>query len=76
MEEKHKPKVGLYIDGANLFYQGKRSGFMIDYKKLYNWVAQESDIVVAKYFIGQPSWEIRLSWHILLDDIRGNIQRS
>jgi uncharacterized LabA/DUF88 family protein len=57
MEGKHKPKVGLYIDGANLFYQGKISGFMIDYKKLYHWVAQESDIVIAKYFIGQPSWE-------------------
>ena len=57
MEFKLKPKVGVYIDGANLFYQGKRSGFMIDYKKLYGWVAQESDIVVAKYFIGQPSWE-------------------
>lgn len=52
-----KPKLGLYIDGANLFYQGKRSGWMVDYKKLYDWVRKESDIVVAKYFIGEPSWE-------------------
>ena len=47
----------MYVDGANLFYQGRRSGFMVDYKKLYEWVAEESDIIVANYFIGQPSWE-------------------
>ncbi|OHA14683.1 MAG: hypothetical protein A2909_03255 [Candidatus Tagabacteria bacterium RIFCSPLOWO2_01_FULL_39_11] len=52
-----RPKLGLYINGANLFYAGKRNGFMIDYKKLHAWVSKESDIVVAKYFIGQPSWE-------------------
>ena len=56
MEFKLKPKVGVYIDGANLI---KGSGFMIYYKKLYGWVAQESDIVVAKYF-GQPSWELAI----------------
>ncbi|MEK7621659.1 MAG: NYN domain-containing protein [Patescibacteria group bacterium] len=54
---KSKPKVGLYVDGANLFYQGRRNGWMIDYKKLLVWVRKESDIVVAKYFIGKPSWE-------------------
>jgi len=54
---KIKPKVGLYIDGANLFYQGKRNGWMVDYNKLYKWVKKESDIVVSKYFIGKPSWE-------------------
>lgn len=50
-------KVGIYIDGANLFYQGKRSGWHLDYKKFYRWVEKENEIVVAKYFIGDPSWE-------------------
>lgn len=50
-------KIGIYIDGANLFYQGKRSGWHIDYKKFHAWASKENEIVVAKYFIGDPSWE-------------------
>jgi len=54
---KVKPKLGLYIDGANMFYQGKRSGWFLDYKKFLDWVAKENEIIIAKYFIGEPSWE-------------------
>lgn len=50
-------KIGIYIDGANLFYQGKRSGWHIDYKKFHTWAAKGNEIVVAKYFIGDPFWE-------------------
>lgn len=54
-------KIGIYIDGANLFYQGKYSGWKVDYGKFYQWVAKENEIVVAKYFIGEPSWEPAMS---------------
>ena len=54
---KSTVRVGIYIDGANLFYQGKRSGWSIDYKKFHQWVSKENTVVIAKYFIGEPSWE-------------------
>ncbi len=60
MENKRK-RVGIYIDGANIFYEGKRSGFKIDFNKLNKWVSAFHDIKVAKYFIGEPSWEPALS---------------
>ena len=34
-----KPKAGLYIDDSNLYHCGKEAGWMVDYKKLYKWVA-------------------------------------
>lgn len=52
-----KQKLGLYIDDSNLYYGAKRSGWKIDYKKLYEWVEKENNIIVAKYFMGMPSWE-------------------
>ena len=52
-----RPKLGLYVDDSNLYYRGKASGWMIDYKKLYQWVAKENNIIYAKYFMGMPGWE-------------------
>jgi len=46
-----KPKAGLYIDDLNLYKRGKASGWMTDYKKLYNWVAQMNTIVHARIYI-------------------------
>lgn len=52
-----KQKVGIYIDGANAFYQSKKSGWHIDYEKLFSWVNETHELVVKKYFIGTPNWE-------------------
>jgi uncharacterized LabA/DUF88 family protein len=53
---KIKLRTGLYIDVANMFYQGKRNGWFLDYKKLFTWLQNDHDIIIAKYFIGEPSW--------------------
>ena len=52
-----KPKVGLYIDDSNLYKRGKASGWMIDYKKLYNWVAEKNTIIHARIYKGRPRYE-------------------
>ena len=52
-----KPKVGLYIDDSNMYYLAKVNGWKVDYKKLHKWVADQNEIVHAKYFMGMPSWE-------------------
>lgn len=52
-----KPKAGLYIDDSNLYKRGKASGWMTDYKKLYNWVTQKNTIVHARIYMGRPRYE-------------------
>ncbi len=52
-----KPKVGLYVDDANLYKRGKATGWMTDYKKLYKWVAQLNTIVHARIYKGRPRYE-------------------
>lgn len=52
-----KPKVGLYIDDSNLYKRGKDSGWMVDYKKLYKWVAELNTIIHARIYMGSPRYE-------------------
>ena len=52
-----KPKAGLYVDDSNLYKRGKASGWMVDYKKLYNWIAQMNTIVYARIYKGRPRYE-------------------
>ena len=59
--ENKKLKIGVYIDGANLFYQGKRSQTKINFKKIITWISKLNDIVYLKYFIGTPFWEPAIS---------------
>lgn len=52
-----KPKAGLYVDDANLFKRGKAAGWMTDYQKLYNWVAQINTVIHARIYKGRPKYE-------------------
>lgn len=57
MELPQKPRAGLYIDDSNLYKRGKASGWMVDYKKLYKWVANLNTIVHARIYMGIPRYE-------------------
>ena len=45
-----QPKTILLVDGANTFTASKMLGFHIDYKKLYEVLLAENDIVRANYY--------------------------
>lgn len=47
-----KPKVKIYIDGANIFYTQKRIGWIVDWSKVKNLLDQEKDVVEWKYYVG------------------------
>ncbi len=47
-----KPKVKIYIDGANMFYTQKRLGWFIDWKKVKDYIDQEKEVVEWKYYVG------------------------
>jgi hypothetical protein len=63
-----KPKAGLYIDDSNLYHRGKASGWMVDYKRLYKWVATLNTIVHAHVFMGLPKYEPAKSFSIAMRD--------
>lgn len=52
-----KPKVGLYVDDSNLFKRGKAAGWLVNYQKLYKWVAELNTIVHARVYKGRPRYE-------------------
>ena len=47
-----KPKVKIYIDGANMFYTQKRLGWSVDWKKVKDYVEQEKDVIEWRYYVG------------------------
>jgi uncharacterized LabA/DUF88 family protein len=57
MKLPEKPKAGIYIDDSNLYKRGKATGWMVDYKKLYKWVANLNTIVHARIYMGIPRYE-------------------
>lgn len=48
----YKPKVKIYIDGANIFYTQKRLGWFIDWVKVKTFIEQENDVIEWKYYVG------------------------
>jgi len=44
------PKVGVYIDGANIIHGGLESGWLIDYSKLINFVKRSFNPVIISYY--------------------------
>jgi len=47
-----KPKVKIYIDGANMFYTQKRLGWFIDWKKVKEYIELEKEVIEWKYYVG------------------------
>lgn len=47
-----KPKVKVYIDGANMFYTQKRLGWFIDWKKVKDYIDQDKEVIEWKYYVG------------------------
>lgn len=45
-----KPKVGVYIDGANLYHGAKDAGWQISYKNLKDFVARKYSISIISYY--------------------------
>lgn len=57
MSLPNKPRAGLYIDDSNLYHRGKSAGWMVDYKRLYDWVAEQNTVIEARIYIGIPQYE-------------------
>lgn len=43
-------RVGIYIDGSNLYYGGRKAGWQLDYAKLKAFIERKYEIVVINYY--------------------------
>ncbi|MDP3785407.1 MAG: NYN domain-containing protein, partial [bacterium] len=49
-----KPKVGVFIDDANMFYAQKKAGWRIDYGKLRELLAYSFEVKFMNYYLAMP----------------------
>lgn len=47
-----KPKIKVYIDGANMFYTQKKLGWILDWKKTKNLMEKEKEVLDWRYYVG------------------------
>ncbi len=47
-----KPKIKIYIDGANMFYTQKKLGWILDWKKVKNLMEKEKEALDWRYYVG------------------------
>lgn len=65
-----KPKVKIYIDGANMFYVQKKLGWFIDWKKIKDYLQEKWDILEIRYYTGiKPDDEKMASFLRYLDNV-------
>lgn len=48
--EKEKPRVGVYIDGSNVFCGGRDAGWQLDYSKLKQFIERKYSIAIMSYY--------------------------
>ena len=47
-----KPKIKIYIDGANIFYTQKKFGWTLDWKKIKSLIETEKEAFDWRYYVG------------------------
>lgn len=47
-----KPKVKVYIDGANVFYTQRKLGWFIDWKKAKDFIERDKEVIEWRYYAG------------------------
>lgn len=47
-----RPKVKVYIDGANMFYTQKKLGWFVNWKKVKDYVENTKEVIEWKYYLG------------------------
>ena len=65
-----KPKVKIYIDGANIFYTQKKLEWSIDWKKTKDYLREKWDVLEIRYYTGvKPNDEKMASFLRYLDNV-------
>ncbi|MBU3918906.1 NYN domain-containing protein [Patescibacteria group bacterium] len=69
-----KPKVKVYIDGANIFYTQKKLGWSIDWKKMRNYIEADREVIEWRYYVGTKKDDEKMQKYLrYLDAIGFNL---
>ena len=49
------PRLGLFVDAANMFYAQRKQGWSIDYFRALTWLLEDHEEGCAYYFTGTPA---------------------
>ena len=55
-----RPKVKVYIDGANMFYTQKKLGWFFDWKKIKKIIEKKYDAQETRFYIGYKEDDIEM----------------
>ncbi|MBI4092666.1 MAG: NYN domain-containing protein, partial [Candidatus Kerfeldbacteria bacterium] len=50
-----KPKIGLFVDDANLYHAQKKAGWRLDYHKIRQQLAKHFDVRFVNYYAAEPA---------------------
>ena len=65
-------RIGLFIDGSNIFMSAKTLGFRVDYTKLLNYYKSMGEVAHAFYFTALPPKEVNSDLRKMVDYVRHN----
>lgn len=64
---KDKPKIGVYIDGSNIYQGGKKAGWQVNYQLLRNFIERKYDISIISYY-NSTGYKQDINKHYVKDD--------
>lgn len=60
----NKPKVKIYIDGANIFYTQKKLDWSLDWKKVREYIETSKEVIEWKYYVGVKKDDTKMSKYL------------
>ena len=65
-------RIGLFIDGSNIYASAKALGFRVDFKKLKDYYQSMGDVAHALYFTALPPKEVISPLRAMVDFVEYN----
>src|SRR6266404_522594 len=65
-------RIGIFIDGSNLYMSTKALSFRVDFTKLLNYYKQQGDVAHAFYFTALPPKEVQSPLRKMIDYVDYN----
>jgi len=65
-------RIGLFIDGSNMYMSAKALGFRVDFTKLLNYYKQQGEVTHAFYFTALPPKDVQSPLRKMVDYVDYN----
>lgn len=65
-------RIGIFIDGSNMYMSAKALNFRVDFTKLLNYYKQQGEVVRAFYFTALPPKDVQSDLRRMIDYVDYN----